>query len=48
MQKKAIFAKNWCDNFYNWEIRKNEWIGMFNGLLQVEKQKKEVANGQGA
>jgi len=47
MQKKAIFAKNWCDNFYNWEIRKNEWIGMFNGLLQVEKSKKELANGKG-
>jgi len=47
MMRKLAFAKNWADNFYNWDIRANEWIGMLNGLLQIEEAKKAVANGKG-
>ena len=48
MLRKLAFAKNWADNFYSWDMRANEWIGMLNGLLQIEEAKKKVANGQGA
>ena len=42
MLRKLAFAKNWADNFYNWDIRSQEWIGMLNGLLELEKAKKPL------
>ena len=36
----TIFAKNWVDNFYNWDIRANQWIGMLNGIKQLKAQEK--------
>ena len=39
MLRKLAFAKNWADNFYSWDIRSQEWIGMLNGLLELEKAK---------
>ena len=37
-REKTIFAKNWVDNFYNWDIRANQWIGMLNGIKQLKAQ----------
>ena len=33
-QNKMAFAKNYVDNFYNWEYRESEWISLFNKLLR--------------
>ena len=46
MTRKLVFGKNWCDNFYNWDIRSNEWTGMLNGLLHLKKmQEQNVEQG---
>ena len=37
-QKKLMFAKNYIDNFYNWDVRAAEWTG----LLQALEPKKET------
>jgi len=31
-QKKLMFAKNYIDNFYNWEVRSAEWTGLLQAL----------------
>lgn len=30
--RKLLFQKNWTDNFYNWDLRANEWTGLLQGL----------------
>ena len=42
VQRKTIFAKNWVDNFYNWDIRANQWIGMLNGIKQLKAQEQNA------
>lgn len=37
-QKKLLFAKNYIDNFYNWDVRSAEWTG----LLRALEPKKET------
>ena len=37
--QKLMFAKNWIDNFYNWDRRAQEWTGMLQGVLQLREQK---------
>ena len=32
MQRKMMFQKNWTDNFYNWDLRADEWTGFLQGL----------------
>ena len=44
MLNKLIFAKNWVDNFYSWDIRKNQWIGMLNGIKQIRANQVAQAN----
>lgn len=34
-QQKLIFAKNYIDNFYNWDLRSVEWTTMLQSLLRV-------------
>lgn len=36
---KLMFAKNYIDNFYNWDLRAIEWKSMLESLLRVYKQK---------
>jgi len=31
-QKKLMFAKNYIDNFYNWDVRAAEWTGLLQAL----------------
>jgi glycosyltransferase involved in cell wall biosynthesis len=31
-QKKLLFAKNYIDNFYNWDVRAAEWTGLLRAL----------------
>lgn len=31
-QKKLAFAKNWTDNFYNWDLRAAEWTNLLQNL----------------
>tara|TARA_R110000772_G_scaffold53748_2_gene122868 strand:- start:5950 stop:6918 length:969 start_codon:yes stop_codon:yes gene_type:complete len=31
-QKKLMFAKNYIDNFYNWDLRAAEWTGLLQAL----------------
>ena len=31
-QKKLLFAKNYIDNFYNWDLRAAEWTGLLQAL----------------
>jgi UDP-glucose:(glucosyl)LPS alpha-1,2-glucosyltransferase len=31
-QRKLLFAKNYIDNFYNWEVRAAEWTGLLRAL----------------
>jgi len=31
-QKKRAFAKNWTDNFYNWDLRASEWTNLLQNL----------------
>ena len=38
MNRKLIIQKNWVDNFFNWEMRANEWTGMLQGVLQLREQ----------
>jgi len=33
-QKKLAFAKNWADNYYNWDIRAAEWTDLLQGLAK--------------
>ena len=33
-QKKLLFAKNYIDNFYNWDVRAAEWTGLLTALAQ--------------
>lgn len=33
-EKKRLYMKNWADNFYNWDMRANEWTGLLQGLSQ--------------
>jgi glycosyltransferase involved in cell wall biosynthesis len=33
-QKKLIFAKNYIDNFYNWDLRAAEWMGLLRALSE--------------
>lgn len=33
-QRKLLFQKNWTDNFYNWDLRANEWTGLLQGLVK--------------
>lgn len=37
MFQKTFFAKNWVDNFYNWDVRAAEWTAMLKGLLKDGK-----------
>lgn len=32
IQNKLLFAKNYIDNFYNWEVRGAEWTGLLKAL----------------
>ncbi|RPF76744.1 MAG: glycosyltransferase family 1 protein [Rickettsiales bacterium TMED254] len=41
--RKLLFQKNWVDNFYNWDLRANEWTGMLQGVQNLRKQKEDVA-----
>ena len=34
MNRRLVFAKNWVDNFYNWDLRAAEWTNMLQGLLK--------------
>jgi glycosyltransferase involved in cell wall biosynthesis len=31
-QRKLSFAKNWTDNFYNWDLRAAEWTNLLQSL----------------
>ena len=31
-QRKLAFAKNWTDNFYNWDLRSAEWTNLLQNL----------------
>lgn len=31
-QRKLLFAKNYIDNFYNWDVRAAEWTGLLQAL----------------
>ena len=42
INNKLLFQKNWVDNFYNWDLRANEWTGMLQGVLELMKQRKKV------
>jgi len=33
-QRKIAFAKNWTDNFYNWDNRAAEWTDLLQGLTK--------------
>ena len=44
MKNKLIFAKNWVDNFYSWDMRKNQWIGMLNGIKQLRANQAAAVN----
>lgn len=37
VQKKLMYAKNYIDNFYNWELRSAEWTGLLQGLIREKK-----------
>lgn len=37
VQKKLLYAKNYIDNFYNWELRSAEWTGLLQGLIREKK-----------
>ena len=38
VQKKLLFAKNYIDNFYNWDLRAAEWTGLLQALSR-DKEK---------
>ena len=42
MQKKLLFAKNYIDNFYNWDVRAAEWTGLLQAL-QPQKQTLKIS-----
>ena len=31
-QRKLLYQKNYTDNFYNWDLRANQWTGFLQGL----------------
>ncbi len=43
MGTKLVFQKNYADNFYNWDLRANEWTGMLQGVKSLVEQRKKVA-----
>jgi glycosyltransferase involved in cell wall biosynthesis len=32
-QRKLLYQKNYTDNFYNWDLRANQWTGLLQGLI---------------
>jgi glycosyltransferase involved in cell wall biosynthesis len=32
--RKLNFQKNYVDNFYNWDLRANQWTGLLTGILE--------------
>jgi len=32
MNRRLVFAKNWVDNFYNWDLRAAEWTNLLQSL----------------
>ena len=31
-QRKLLYQKNYTDNFYNWDLRANQWTGLLQGI----------------